>query len=235
MVDFLDDPLGPEPLSPAAIPPPSEVFQAWRRAQEQVDRLTRDIPPAPSVLRTTGFLGPDLAEQIVAWFTGRPTASADAVRRSYGALARETSWLSAVILDAEAAGGLGVRVSHVRGRSDPYPGAAELCAEVREHGSMTIASEAPHPVLGGVEGGVFDQLRVVHDVFCHAALGLGFDLQSEFAAWLQCRTLFSADARGAAFCELVGAPTTYSLTGEKPALRGDLPPAELVAALAGAA
>src|SRR3954463_7292777 len=134
MVDFLDDPLGPDPLSPqpfrdprwsvpthrtqtsrtsrlrarpstvARIPPPSEVFQAWRRAQEQVDRLTRDIPPAPSVLRTTGFMGPELAEQIVAWFTGRPTASADAVRRSYGALARETSWLSAGILHAPAAG-----------------------------------------------------------------------------------------------------------------------------------
>jgi hypothetical protein len=231
-------PPGPEPLSPAAIPPPSEVFQAWRPAQEQVDRLSRDTPHAPSVLRTTGFLGPELAERIVAWFTGRPTASADAVRRSYGALARETSWLSAVILDDPVAGGLGVRVSHVRGPSDPYAGAAELCAELREHGSMTlatIAGEAPHPVLGGVEGGVFDQLRVVHDVFGHAALGLGFDLQSEFAAWLQCRTLFSADARGAAFCELVGAPTTYILTGEKPALRGDLPPAELIAALARAA
>jgi hypothetical protein len=232
------DALEPDPLSPAPIAAPSEVFPAWGRAQEQVDRLTRDVPPAPSVLRTTGFLEPELAERIVAWFTGKPTASADAVRRAYGALARETSWLSAVILDAPAAGGLGVRVSHVRSPSDPYPGAAELCAELREHGFMrlaTIAGEAPHPILGGVEGGVFDQLRVVHDVFGHAALGVGFDLQSEFAAWLQCRTLFSADARGAAFCELVGAPTTYILTGEKPALRGDLPPAELVAALVGAA
>jgi hypothetical protein len=94
----------------------------------------------------------------------------------------------------------------------------------------TIASEAPHPLLGGQEGGLVDQLRVVHDVFGHAALGVGFDLQSEFATWLQCRTLFSRDARGAAFCELVGATTTYIVTGEKPGLRADLPPAELVAA-----
>ncbi len=57
----------------------------------------------------------------------------------------------------------------------------------------TIAAEAPHPLLGGEEGGVVDQLRVVHDVFGHAALGVGFDR-------------------------------------EKPALRGDLPPARLVAA-----
>ena len=67
-----------------------------------------------------------------------------------------------------------------------------------------IARDEPHPLLGGEEGGVLDQLRVVHDVFGHAALGVGFDLQSEFATWLQCRTLFSDDARRAAFCELVG-------------------------------
>ena len=74
------------------------------------------------------------------------------------------------------------------------------------------------------------ELRVVHDVFGHAALGLGFDLQSEFATWLQCRTLFSAEARPAAFCELVGAVTAYITTGEKPGLQAKLPPAELLAA-----
>jgi hypothetical protein len=93
----------------------------------------------------------------------------------------------------------------------------------------TLAGEAPHPVLGGRAGGVVDQLRVVHDVFGHAACGLGFDLQSEFATWLQCRALFSREARGAAFCELVGATTTYIITGEKPTLRADLPPADLAA------
>ena len=38
------------------------------------------------------------------------------------------------------------------------------------------------------------------------------------------------EAQGAAFCELVGAVTTYVMSGEKPALRADLPPTELVAA-----
>ena len=95
----------------------------------------------------------------------------------------------------------------------------------------TVASEAPHPLLGGEQGGIVDQLRVVHDVFGHAALGLGFDLQSEFNTWLQCRALFSAAARPAAFCELVGAVTAYVATGAKPGLRAaELPPAELVAA-----
>jgi hypothetical protein len=93
---------------------------------------------------------------------------------------------------------------------------------------MTLACDEPHPLLGGR----FDQLRVVHDVFGHAALGLGFDLQSEFATWLQCRTLFSGEARPAAFCELVGAVTAYITTGEKPGLRAKVPPAELLAASA---
>jgi hypothetical protein len=212
---------------------PCEVFPTWRRAQLEVDRLAREAPLAPCVLRTTGFLRPELAERITDWFTGKPTAPTDAVRQSYRALERETARLFEFVRRAPSLGGLGVRVQHVRNESDPYRDAAELCAALREHGSMTLTTTArdeSHPLLGGEEGGVVDQLRVVHDVFGHAALGVGFDLQSEFATWLQCRTLFSGDARRAAFCELVGAVTTYVMTGEKPALRADLPPTELVAA-----
>ena len=211
---------------------PREVFLPWRRAQLEVDRLAR-APLAPHVLRTTGFLRPDLAERVADWFTGKPTAPADAVQQSYQALERETARLFELVRRAPSLGGLGVRVRHVRSEEDPYRDAAELCAELREHRSMTqttIARDEPHPLLGGEEGGVVDQLRVVHDVFGHAALGVGFDLQSEFATWLQCRTLFSDDARRAAFCELVGAVTTYVMTGEKPGLRADLPPAQLLAA-----
>jgi hypothetical protein len=208
---------------------PHEVFPPWRRAQLQVDRLALEAPVAPCLLRSTGFLWPELAERISDWFTGTPTAPEDAVRQSYRALERETARLFEVVRH-----GLGVRVRYIHSDSDPYDSAGELCAELREHGSMTlttIACEEPHPLLGGDEGGVVDQLRVVHDVFGHAALGVGFDLQSEFATWLQCRTLFSDAALPAAFCELVGAVTTYVMTGEKPALRADLPPAELVAAI----
>jgi hypothetical protein len=212
---------------------PCEVFTAWRRAQLEVDRLAREAPLSPDVLRTTGFLRPELAERVADWFTGKATAPPDAVLQSYRALEYETARLFEIVRRAPLLGGLGVRVHHVRDERDPYRDAAELCAELREHGSMTlttIARDEPHPLLGGEEGGVVDQLRVVHDVFGHAALGVGFDLQSEFATWLQCRTLFSTDARPAAFCELVGAVTTYVMTGEKPALRADLPRAALVAA-----
>jgi hypothetical protein len=254
MDNYFDDPLGLDPLSPlaprhprwfvpahaggspirrqTAIPAPREVFPTWRRAQFEVDRLAGEPRLAPRVLRTTGFLRPECAERVADWFTGAPAAPAGTVRRSYEALERETARLFEIVARDVSAGGLGIRVNHVRD-GDPYEGAAELCAELREHRSMTlttIAAEAPHPLLGGQEGGVVDQLRVIHDVLGHAALGVGFDLQSEFATWLQCRALFSRDARGAAFCELVGATTTFIVTGEKPGLRADLPPAELVAA-----
>ena len=205
---------------------PSQVFPRWHRAQLELDRHAREMPLPPYVLRTTGFLQPELAEEVADWFTGAPTAPSDAVRRSYCALERETERLFEIVR-----GSLGVQVEYVRGDRDPYGSAVELCTELRERGSMmltTIACDPPHPLLGGEEGGVVDQLRVVHDVFGHAALGVGFDLQSEFATWLQCRTLFSDDARPAAFCELVGAVTAYVMTGVKPPLRADLPPTELL-------
>ena len=193
-----------------------DVFPAWRRAQLEVERHAREAPPPASLLRTTDLLSLELAERVTEWFTAPPTALDEAVRQSYRALERETAWLFEV-----ARQGLGVRVRYRR--SDPYGSAAELCAELREHGSMTLVPcDERHPLLRGV-----DKLRVVHDVFGHAALGVGFDLQSEFAAWLQCRTLFSAAARPAAFTELVGAVTAFVMSGEKPGLRAKLPPYDL--------
>jgi hypothetical protein len=205
--------------TPAA--PPLDVFPTWRRAQLELDRHARESALSPYLLRTTGFLRPELAEWVTEWFTDAPEAPDGAVRRSYAALARESARLYEVVRHC-----LGVRVTIVSGDEDPYGGAAELCADLREFGSMTLACDEPHPLLAGAH----DQLRVVHDVFGHAALGLGFDLQSEFATWLQCRTLFSSEARPAAFCELVGAVTAYITTGEKPGLQAKLPPAELLAA-----
>jgi hypothetical protein len=203
-----------------------------------VDRLARETPPAPYVLRTTGFLQPALAQRVSDWVTGKPATPTDAVRQAYRALERETERLFEIVRRPPSVGGLGVLVQRARGESAPYRDAAELCAELREHGSVTLTTfgmvtrEEAHPLL---DGGALDQLRVVHDVFGHAALGLGFDLQSEFATWLQCRTLFSDDARPAAFRELIGAVTTYAMTEARPARQPDLPPAELAAAVRAAA
>jgi hypothetical protein len=199
---------------------PNEVFPTWHRAQLELDRHAREAPLSPRVLRTTGFLAPELAERVTDWFTGPATAPAEAVRRSYRALERDTARLFDVVRHR-----LGVRVQFAG--EDAYDSAAELCAELRERGSMTLACDEPHPLLGDV----FNQLRVVHDVFGHAALGVGFDLQSEFATWLQCRTLFSSEARPAAFTELVGAVTAFITTGVKPGLKAIVPPAGLQAVI----
>jgi hypothetical protein len=204
-----------------------EAFAPWPHAQRAVDRLAREAPPAPHALRARGRLTPEAAERIAAWYTaGARTMPREEVHAAYRALERETAWLFAVVR------GLGVQVRYVHGDDDPYDNAAQLCAQLRDERTMllrTIASEAaPHPLLGRAQGGPVDQLRVVHDVFGHAALGLGFDVQAEYATWLQCRTLFSEQARPAAFCELVGAVTAYVTSGAKPALRADLPPARLV-------
>jgi hypothetical protein len=200
---------------------PREVFPMWRRAQLEFERHAREAPLSPYALRTAGFLRPDVAERVTDWFMETPEPPTDTVLRSYRALERETEQLFERVRRR-----LGVRVEYIRGDSEPYGNAAELCADLREHGTMTLACDEPHPLLGGA----FDQLRVVHDVFGHAALGVGFDLQSEFGTWLQCRTLFSGEARPAAFTELVGAVTAYITSGEKPGLRAKLPPAELLAA-----
>lgn len=78
------------------IPAPCEVFPTWRRAQLEVDRLAGEALLAPRVLRTTGFLRPELAQRVADWFTGIPAAPAGAVRRSYQALERETARLLAL-------------------------------------------------------------------------------------------------------------------------------------------
>jgi hypothetical protein len=209
---------------------PVDVFPMWHRAQFEVERLAREPLVSPSILRTTGCLRPDVAESVAAWFRSAPDAPSAAVVRSYQALARDTARLFAVIQRQ-----LGVRVRYVWTEDEPYTGGAELCAELRARGTMTArtaACEPPHPLLGGSPGGVVDQLRVVHDVFGHAALGVGFDLESEFNTWLQCQALFSPEARPAAFCELVGAVTAYVVTGVKPGLVAKLPPDAVLEACA---
>jgi hypothetical protein len=215
------------------VEPRCEVFSQWSDAQRAVGRLAREPRVASTALRTSGFLRADVAELVANWSLDPPTASQDLVRLSYRAFERETARLYGIACGARSSGGLDIRVRYVRRSEDPYGDAGELCAELRTRRPMSLATaacEEPHPVLGGEEGGAVHQLRVVHDVFGHAALGLGFDVQSEFTTWLQRRALFSAEARGAAFCELVGAVTAYIVTGVKPGLRADIPPKALAAA-----
>lgn len=93
---------------------PREVFPPWRRGQLGVDRLAREALLAPSVLRATGFLRPELAERLTDWFTDRPTAPADAIRHSYRALERDTARLFQIVRLDPNFGGWGSSASRPR-------------------------------------------------------------------------------------------------------------------------
>ena len=213
------------PLPPPVRPPP-EVLPPWLPAQRMVGRLaTARLPPVPA-LRARGLLSDARASRITEWYTGPPGADRRDVAAAYRALADEVDMLGHAVTAPRAAGGLGVRVTLVESVDEPYGDAADLSADLRERRAMQLraaCADVPHPFLADE---AVDRLRIVHDVLGHAALGVGFDLQSEWAAWLFCAALFSPAARPAAFCELAGAVTAFVHTGTKPGFRPDLPPRE---------
>jgi hypothetical protein len=227
---YVDTPLSLSPLSPLPARPvdePTEVLPEWLPAQRVARRHAMAPLPSIAPLRNGGFLSRARAERIAEWYADPPAGDAHAVAAAYAVLADEATALARAVTAPRAEGGLGVRVTLVTEPDEPYAHATELCSELRRRRTMTLraASADPrHPLLADA---VVDGLRIVHDVLGHAALGLGFDLQSEYAAWLYCRPLFSPTARPAAFCELVGAVTAHVLTGTKPVLRAALAPAGL--------
>jgi hypothetical protein len=207
---------------------PAEVFPPWAPAQRTVMRLTNAPLPSVALLRSGSFFAEERAQCIASWYAGPPPALGGPIEVAYEALATEVASLARAVTAPCSEGGLGLRVTPVHTHEDPYADAAVLCRELRRRRTMRLRAscvDPPHPVLGYE---TVDQLRMVHDVLGHAALGLGFDLHSEYNAWLYLSPLFSRTARPAAFCELVGLVTTFVLTGTKPALRADLPPGDLM-------
>jgi hypothetical protein len=67
--------------------------------------------------------------------------------------------------------------------------------------------------MDSTRGGAYDRFRAVHDILGHAGLGLGFDRNGEFAAWLYQARLHSALARRALATELHGQHSVYWTTG----------------------
>jgi hypothetical protein len=98
---------------------PNEVFPTWRRAQLEVDRLAREPAFSRGALRTTGFMPPELAQRVAAWYTGKLVAPSDAVRDAYRALEGETRRLFAIIRRPASSGGLDVTVRYVRDAGEP--------------------------------------------------------------------------------------------------------------------
>src|ERR1700744_6375988 len=86
---------------------PTELFTPWRRAQIMVSRLALEARVPSSVLRTTGFLKPEIADRVIDWFTSAPRAPERAVHRSYVMLEHETTRLFRVVCGPISSGGLG--------------------------------------------------------------------------------------------------------------------------------
>ena len=107
---------------------PSEVFPQWREAQLAVGHLAFEPLVAAHVLRTTGFLRPDLAERVADWFLGEPTGSEDALRQSYRALERETARLYEIVRFDPRAASAFVCTTFAMTRTAPRPSSVPSCA-----------------------------------------------------------------------------------------------------------
>ncbi len=100
---------------------------------------------------------------------------------------------------------------------EPCRSADELIASVT-HGRLLAVSRwraiptAVTPSLTA-RGGAHDRFRAVHDIVGHAGLGLGFDRNGEFAAWLYQARLHSPLARRALATELHGQHSVYWTRG----------------------
>jgi hypothetical protein len=110
--------------------------------------------------------------------------------------------------------------------ADPYPTAAAMAADLRDHRHLAVwASEStdnPHPLLTDAENTIF---RAVHDAFAHAAAGRGFDRHGEEAAWLKHTFMYSPAARRALTTETRGQNSALIYAHHFPEQKATLLPA----------
>jgi hypothetical protein len=117
----------------------------------------------------------------------------------------------------------------------PYADAAELATAVRSERTLELHSagftrDRRHPLLDSTVGGAFDRFRAVHDIVSHGWLGLPFDRDGEFSAWLAEETLYSPVARLALVTELHAQHSVLWTSAQLAELKAVLLPAELVGA-----
>lgn len=135
----------------------------------------------------------------------------------------QTQAIFELICAPPASGGLGVRVEWVD-EPEPYTDAKHLCSDLRlcrrlRLGSRGAQPSRPHPLLDSGYGGTFDQLRVVHDVLGHAALGVGFDLFSEWLTYGTVARTYCDAAQPALATELLGAVASFIESGQRQVLK----------------
>jgi hypothetical protein len=111
-----------------------------------------------------------------------------------------------------------VRVVYTRA-PEPYATARELSESVCRQRVLEIfpASrdrDRRHPLLDTSVGGVYDQLRAVHDIVSHGLFRYGFDRHGEFTAWITEDRMYTGLARWALATELHGEHSVRWTTGD---------------------
>lgn len=105
-------------------------------------------------------------------------------------------------------GGLGVQVEVCR--EDPYADVVAMTTDLREHRRLKVYATAgsgnEHPFMTNSEN---DMFRAVHDAFGHAAIGRGFDVHGEEAAWLKHSFMYTPLAQRALTTETRGQANTF--------------------------
>lgn len=148
--------------------------------------------------------------------THQGSPPAEHTRRSYDAMAKETSDQYHFMTRSQAEGGLGIR--HEVMKEDPYPSPQALREDVgtnRRIKTMSTATTGGHEYFSDEQN---DQFRAVHDLFGHVATGRGFTRHGEEAAWQSHVQMYSPQAREAMTSETRGQNSflNYGPTGDFP-------------------
>jgi hypothetical protein len=165
------------------------------------------------------------AYRIAEAFLAAPRRAPDeAIVAAYGALSDQSTRWYRHLTSEQAGRPIRVVFTH---HPEPYANASELSASVR-HGHLLELWPASrdhdrrHPRLDTTLGGAYDRLRAVHDIVSHGWLGLDFDADGEYSAWLVEDQLYTGRARWALATELHGEHsvqwTTNDLADHKAAL-----------------
>jgi hypothetical protein len=159
---------------------------------------------------------PATAKEVAAAFAEASDASHDPlVIAAYAQLTSQSDQLFALLTDLDRPAGIRVEMTS---NPNPYASDRELIEAVHEDRLLEVTTAAtdpdrPHPLLGCESGGAYDRFRAVHDLVGHVRLGLGFDRDGEYTAWLAQDRLFHGLARWALATELHAEHSVLWTTG----------------------
>lgn len=115
--------------------------------------------------------------------------------------------VKAQFLDLTSRYGYGVKVEFQD--QDPYPNAAAMMDDVRNHGRLRVwrtTDEQAHPLLSADQNNMF---RAVHDFHGHYMSGRDFSRHGEEAAWVRHSQMFTGLARRAMTTETRGQNSAF--------------------------